>query len=50
MIKEKFRSLEIMEKDLKDNLDTLISKYEHDSEIQITWNNEKDTYDAKMKI
>lgn len=50
MIKEKFQILDIMEKSLKDNLNTLISKYEHDSEIKINWNSEQNTYGVTMKV
>lgn len=49
MIKEKFRTLEIMEKSLDDNLNTLISKYEQDSEINIGWNSEQNTYGVTVK-
>lgn len=50
MIKEKFQILDIMEKSLKNNLDVLISKYEHDSEIKINWNTEQNTYGVTMRI
>jgi hypothetical protein len=50
MIKEKFQILDIMEKSLKNNLNILISKYEHDSEIKINWNSEQNTYGVTMKI
>ena len=50
MIKEKFQILDIMEKSLKNNLDILISKYEHDSEIKIDWNSEQNTFSAIMRV
>ncbi len=39
-----------MGKKLKENLSVLVSKHEQDSEIQITWNDEMNTYGATMKI
>ena len=50
MIKEKFQILDIMEKSLKNNLDILISKYEHDSEIKVNWNSEQNTYGVTMDV
>ncbi len=50
MIKEKFQILEIMEKSLKNNLDILISKYEHDSEVKINWNSEQDTFSVIGRV
>ena len=44
MIKEKFQTLDIVEKSMKDTLNTLISKYEHDPEIKITWDSVDKTY------
>lgn len=49
MIKEKFRTLDIMERSLKDNLDVLASKYERDSEIKIRWDSELNTYGAIVR-
>ncbi|BDQ31200.1 hypothetical protein [Nitrosopumilus zosterae] len=48
MIKEKFQTLDILDKSLRENLDTLMSKYEHDSEIKIVWNDTQGTYRATM--
>lgn len=45
MIKEKFQTLEIMEKSMKENLDTMMSKYAHDSEIKIIWNSDESKYE-----
>ncbi|AJM92918.1 hypothetical protein [Nitrosopumilus piranensis] len=50
MIKEKFQVLDIMEKSMKENLDTLISKYDHDSEIKIVWNDKQNTYNATIDV
>ncbi|MCV0367581.1 MAG: hypothetical protein K5798_10025 [Nitrosopumilus sp.] len=50
MIKEKFQTLDILDKSLRENLDTLISKYEHDSEIKIVWNDAQGTYRATMNV
>ena len=50
MIKEKFQILEIMEKSKGENLETLISKYEQDSEIKIIWNDKQNTYNATTKV
>ena len=48
MIKEKFQTLDIVEKSLKENLEILMSKYEHDSEIKIAWNDSQNTYSVIM--
>ena len=45
-IKEKFRILGIMDNALKEDLEILLSIYEQDSEIRITWDTDKDTYSA----
>ncbi len=45
-IKEKFRILEIIDNALKEDLEILLSIYEQDSEIRITWDTDKDTYSA----
>jgi len=50
MIKEKFQTLDIMEKSMKESLDTLISQYEHDSEIKIVWNDAQSTYSAIINM
>lgn len=44
MIKEKFQTLDMMEKSMKDALNVLMSKYEHDSEIKITWDSADKKY------
>jgi len=50
MIKEKFQTLDIMEKSMKESLNTLISQYEHDSEIKIVWNDAQSTYSAIINV
>ena len=49
MNRDKIRILEIMKKNLKDDLGIFISEYEGISEIRITWDEKQNTYHATVK-
>ena len=48
MIKEKFQILEIMEKSHKQDLNLLVDNFDDDSEMNVKWNPDKETYHAVL--